>query len=158
MSNHLTVGPVLQVHPWWQSAIPIRTLEHVAWVFGIGGVALVAGGLLTDWRHHLPIAICAVAGTLPSFASNLPATMRIEWSSIGPNPFVTIDESLYRAGWQKVERNKAQALYVQHLPRLLRWRTGEISIESAPFCAVARGPRIGLSMLRKNLLVVARRG
>jgi hypothetical protein len=136
----------------WQRLMPIRTVEHAAWAAGIGGIGLVAGGLVSNWNDHFPYFLCTIAGTLPSFATNLPATLRIEWTLIGLNPMNAVEDSLYRVGWRKVENNMGQARYVQRGPSWLRWKTAVISIEEEKLYIVVRGPVSGLLQLRKDLL------
>jgi hypothetical protein len=151
-SSSMQVEPIKRKHSWWQRLVPIRTTEHAMWAAVIGSIAFLGGGVLTDWNHHFEIALCAIAGTLPGFASNLPANLKVEWSLEGFKPIQNIESALFQAGWSRDRNRRDELRFVQRLPRWLRWKSGEITIETGAFHFVVHGPVLGLSLLRRNLL------
>jgi hypothetical protein len=149
----MIIGPIIRRHAWWQRALPIRTIEHALWAAGITAIVFCASGYFTQWRFESQIAItgCAFIGTLPGFASNLPAFMRIDWSLTEFDPDPVVNDALERAGWIKIGVDGAEAHYVQKIPRFLRWQTGTIVAMKSPRSVEISGPIFGLHLCRRIL-------
>ncbi len=149
----MLIGPIVRRHALWQRFWPILTQEHAVWATLTATIVFCVSGFLTQWRIDAQIVItaCSLIGTLPAFASNLPALMQIEWSALELDPESLVNDALESAGWSKTRLSPREVLYVQKAPRFLRWETGNIILLRSQGSITLYGPVFGLLLCRRHL-------
>jgi hypothetical protein len=153
MNTPAQISPLRYPLPWWRYALLFQSLgQFQSWTFLVVATAAVMQTIfIVLGNGAIPVvemlATMAI-GALFSVYMVVPASLTLSCAGALPSLISEIESMHY----VPAERNLNQTIFHQRLPRLLRWKEGNISIEKSGDLLHVNGPAFILKILRKKLL------
>lgn len=143
--------------PFWRYLLLFQSWSQLgSWLVMVLAVTLPMHALMIGLKEAPPLValLCGTAlGSLGSVCMVLPVQFSV--APAGAASMRSLLDTLERLGYVQERRSGASAVYLQKLPRVLRWNEGALRIAQHRGTIVVSGPRSIVGRMRKALLSAA---
>jgi hypothetical protein len=139
--------------PLWRRFIPIQSTEQFASCLIAYMVGVFASTFIIDWvgtHKTIPVLIGSLAGS----SASLFATLPYEWRFSRSEKYFSRTNAeyiLWRVLYEKIEYSTNFDLYRQRLPRFLRWKECDVTIQMMEDTVAINGPKFAVMRLYKKM-------
>ncbi|NHZ93557.1 hypothetical protein F2P45_31825 [Massilia sp. CCM 8733] len=152
--SHGAISALTYPHPLWRYLLLFQSWSQLgSWLLIVLASTLPMHALLMGQKGAPPLAalLCGTSlGSLVSVCMVLP--VRFSVASAGAASMRSLLDTLARLGSVQDRRSGASAVYLQKLPRVLRWNEGAVRIAQHRGAIVVSGPRSIVGRMRKAVL------
>ena len=158
LSSHEAISALTYPQPFWRYLLLFQSWPQLgSWLIIVLASTLPLHALLMGQEGAPPLAglLCGTAlGSLVSVCMVLPVRFSVAHTDAAS--MRSLLDTLARLGYVQDQRTGASVVYLQKLPRILRWNEGAVTIAQLHGTIVVSGPRFIVGWMRKDVLKVER--
>ncbi len=158
LSSHEAISALTYPQPFWRYLLLFQSWPQLgSWLIIVLASTLPLHALLMGQEGAPPLAglLCGTAlGSLVSVCMVLPVRFSVAHADAAS--MRSLLDTLARLGYVQDQRTGASVVYLQKLPRILRWNEGAVTIAQLHGTIVVSGPRFIVGWMRKDVLKVER--